>query len=239
MSLRLLAVACNYPGEDYALPDCESDAQSMEELFAPYASSATVLLSRKATRTKIISAVQDFLETLCSGDLGLLSFSGHGTRERKGNKWVEAIVANDGQLIYEDELRTLLNDRASGVILAMLSDSCNSGGLPRGNGRQVRTVPVRLLDPHEFKPPKRSPPRPNAVYTACKDTEYAYSTGQGGAMSLATRASFEEAGSRTTLQSLHKKIRARLPSPEYGQSPQFFCRDKKLAARTIKSFQAK
>jgi hypothetical protein len=237
--LRLLAIGCNYPGEAYSLPDCEMDANSLAKTFAPYVGSARTLLSRQATHAGMLRAVRAFLDSLRAGDLGLLSFSGHGTNEKISGKYVQAIVANDGKVFYEHELRQILNDRPEGTILGMLSDSCHSGGLPRGhigNSRKPRTVPVRLVTPHDTKVPAKAPPRPNFEYLASKAEEYAYSTGEGGAMTRAFCECFAKRGGRTTLRSLHQGIRTLLPNKEWPQTPQFVCRDAALAKRTIRSF---
>lgn len=234
MAIHLLSIGCNYAGESCELPDCELDAELIAETFEPYVASGKLLIGKKASARGIVKAVKALLEKLKPKDLGLISFSGHGTRERKGAKYVEAIVANDLELIYEFELRDVLNAR-SGGILVMLADCCHSGGLSR-NPHKVRTIPSTHCFTHQATPPRKAAPRPNAEYLACQAKEYAFSTGVGGAMTLAIVDAFGEHGARTSLQSLHRAIRTRLPSPEWDQHPQFVCRDKSLAKRTIRSF---
>lgn len=160
---------------------------------------------------------------------------------RVGGKWRTAIVLNDGKSFYEESLRQEINARPRGVVAVMGSDSCHSAGLIKFSSHKLapRTVPSELLPTPKDVPPKAVQKLPNAEYLGCRENEYSYSTGQGGAMTLATVAAYKERQSRTTLKSLHTAIRKRLPSDEWPQSPVFRCSDKVLAKRTINSFMSK
>lgn len=242
MSIRMFTCGCDYPGESYSLPDCSKDAQALVATFEKYIASVTVLLNRKAPLATAVKALLAFYDSCKAGDFALLAFSGHGTSDEIDGKRVEGIVLNDGKVLYEAKLRQIINTRPRGVIAAMLSDSCYSGLLPKGNHQRTpRTVAASKVTWPEFDQPARMPVQPNAAYLGCsgkKGDEYSYSTGDGGAMTLATIAAFNESEDRTTLKALHTKIRKRLPTKEWPQTPVFFCRDAALAKRTIKSFVA-
>lgn len=238
MAIKFFGVGCNYPGTDYSLPDCELDAELMSETFGPYCASRDVLLSKQATYKKAAAALQDFLSSCKSGDVALMWFSGHGTIFRTGGKWRTAIVLNDGQALYEESLRLIINGRPRGVIAVMGLDSCHSAGMVRFNGRKliVRTIPSQMLPTPKDVPPKAVQKQPNAEYLGCREHEYSYSTGNGGAMTLATVRAFSERKPRTTLRSLYTGIRKELPSEEWPQTPHFVCADTGLAKRTVNSF---
>src|SRR5690606_35996174 len=124
-------------------------------------------------------------------------------------KEVQATVCGDLNLIYEAEWRAELMRRERGSMLAMLCDCCYSGGLVRGK-KQARTVPVGHTFRHDVALPTREQRRPNAIYTACRAGEVAYSTGEGGAMTNAFLEEFERRHVNTSLQSLHKRVQKHL-----------------------------
>ena len=96
---------------------------------------STVLLTKKATRANMLAAMRAAAETLKSGDLFFLTYSGHGGQvpdvtgeevDKKDETW----CLFDGQLI-DDELYAELGRFASGVRVLVLSDSCHSGTVTR------------------------------------------------------------------------------------------------------------
>lgn len=235
MSIRLLAIGTNYTGESYELPDCELDAENVRTAFAPFCETATTLLGKKATREGITKAVRKLIGSLQKGDLGILYFSGHGTYETIKGKRVEAIVCHGGSVIYDFEKRNEFNKRKAGSFIVAASDSCFSGGMMKQFGVKARSVSIKHLYPHRVEVPTRSPRRPNAEFSASAAKEVSYSTGNGGAWTLAMLEEFADRHVNTTLPALHKRIRKHLPNDEYDQSPQFVC-DDELKRRTLKSF---
>lgn len=235
VSLHLLAIGCNYEGESYALPDCARDAISIAEALEPFAATAKALLNEKATRRGMLAAFAKHKTARKKSDTSIISFSGHGTTEPIDGKGVQAIVCNDGTLLYEHELRELLADLGPAIFIA---DCCYSGGLTRGR-RKARTVPVSHCFRHETIVPRRMPPKPHATYAACRAGETAASTGKGGAFTLALLEAFEKRKDATTLKGLAQGIKALLPTDDYPQHPVFSCADKAFANRTIRSFARK
>ena len=240
MAIHLLAIASNYTGESYALPDCELDAAAILAAFQPYCETAKGLIGPRATREGITKAVRTLIGSLNSGDLGILYFSGHGTYETVKGKRVEAIVCHGGSLIYDFEKRQEFNKRRAGSLIAAASDSCFSGGMLRAKwlpGKK-RAVDISKLYPHKIDLPTKSPTKPNAEFSASDVKEVSYSTGHGGAWTLAFLKSLAASKFNTTLPALHKRIRKLLPSDEWPQSPQLSI-DASLAKRTLKSFAGK
>lgn len=241
MTLHLLSVGANYAGESCELPDCALDAENLTLELEPFIKTGKLLTNRKASRKAMIRGVQAGLAKLSRGDGLLCSWSGHGTVDTVGGKTAQAIVSNDMELIYDFELRKLFADRPPGTFVVLLADCCHSGGLTRAFHRgPVRSVESSVC----FKRrgvvvPRKLPPPPTAVYLACRATEFAYSTGRGGAMTNAFIESFRERGDRTTLRSLHAAIKRRLPTEDWPQNPKFECKDTKLAQREIRSFASK
>ncbi|KAJ3206958.1 hypothetical protein HDU67_007830 [Dinochytrium kinnereticum] len=88
-----------------------------------------------ATREEILSNLNEMAENAQPGDHLVFFFSGHGgqTSERvagsesDGND--EFIMAEDGQIITDNEFGAILEQLPEGCRFTLLSDSCNSGTL--------------------------------------------------------------------------------------------------------------
>ena len=124
-----------YGGWTGPLAACEFDANDMASIAAHKGMKSTVLLTKKATRANMLAAMRAAAETLKSGDLFFLTYSGHGGQvpdvtgeevDKKDETW----CLFDGQLI-DDELYAELGRFASGVRVLVLSDSCHSGTVTR------------------------------------------------------------------------------------------------------------
>jgi hypothetical protein len=127
--------AADYSGWDGPLSACEFDANDMSALAKGKGMKPTVLLTRKATRSKVLAAMRSAAKALKKGDLFFLTYSGHGGQVRDSNgdepdKQDETWCLYDGQLI-DDELYFELSRFADGVRILVLSDSCHSGSVTR------------------------------------------------------------------------------------------------------------
>jgi metacaspase-1 len=125
----------DYGGWDGPLAACEFDAKDMAALAKKSGMTATVLLTKKATRAAMLAAMRSAAKALKAGDLFLMTYSGHGgqvpdtngdERDRKDETW----CLFDGQLI-DDELYFELSKFGAGVRVLVLSDSCHSGSVTR------------------------------------------------------------------------------------------------------------
>nr|AYM52725.1 peptidase C14 caspase catalytic subunit p20 [Archangium disciforme] len=126
----------HYAGWDGALMACEADAEDME-LIARAQSFSTVrkVLTKEATRERVLKELDEAARVLQAGDLFLLSYSGHGGQlpdrnNDEADAQDETWVLYDGELI-DDEIHAALSRLRQGVRVFMLSDSCHSGTVSR------------------------------------------------------------------------------------------------------------
>jgi metacaspase-1 len=120
-----------YGGWDGRLRGCEADARAMEALARKRGFESRMLLNEEATSDQVKDAIQAAARTLKSGDILLLTYSGHGGQIRDLNNeeadgWDETWVLYDRQLI-DDELYALWAQFQAGVRILAFSDSCHSG----------------------------------------------------------------------------------------------------------------
>ncbi len=124
-----------YGGWDGPLAACEFDANDMAAVAKSRGMKPTVLLTKQATRAKVLSAIRAAAKALKGGDLFFLSYSGHGgqvpdTNGDEPDGKDETWCLYDGQLI-DDELYFELSRFGAGVRVLVLSDSCHSGSVTR------------------------------------------------------------------------------------------------------------
>jgi hypothetical protein len=126
----------HYAGWSGELFACEQDAKDMAAIASSKGMVPTVLLTRQATRDHFLSAIRSAAKKLAAGDLFMLTYSGHGGQvpdvdhdeaDRRDETW----CLFDAQLI-DDELYLELSKFAKGVRILLLSDSCHSGTVARG-----------------------------------------------------------------------------------------------------------
>jgi hypothetical protein len=140
-----------YGGWDGELEACEFDARDMEDLALGRDISASVLLTRQATRSRVLAGVAAAAKALRAGDFFLLTYSGHGAQvpdvsNEEADGMDETWCLWDGELIDDEIYRALAAFRA-GVRVVVLSDSCHSGTVvraPRPRARQPRGRPRAL-----------------------------------------------------------------------------------------------
>lgn len=127
--------AAAYAGWDGPLAACEFDANDMAAIAKSSGMKSSVLLTKKATRAKVLAGLRSATKALKAGDLFFLSYSGHGGQVPdvsgdEDDKQDETWCLYNGQLI-DDELYFELSKFASGVRILVLSDSCHSGSVTR------------------------------------------------------------------------------------------------------------
>jgi metacaspase-1 len=136
----------HYGGWSGDLAACEFDANDMAAIAKAQGMKPTVLLTKKGTRDNVLSAMRGAAKALGSGDLFLLTFSGHGGQVPdvtgdEDDKQDETWCLFDAQLI-DDELYFELSRFAAGVRIVVLSDSCHSGTVTRDLPSTVAIVPT-------------------------------------------------------------------------------------------------
>jgi len=125
----------DYEGWTGPLAACEYDAKDMAALAAAGGIKPTTLLTKAATRAKVLGGLRAAAKALVQGDFFFLSYSGHGGQVpdvsgEEADKLDETWCLYDGQLI-DDELYLELGRFAAGVRILVLSDSCHSGTVVR------------------------------------------------------------------------------------------------------------
>jgi hypothetical protein len=121
----------HYGGWDGQLYGCEPDADDMQGIAASQGLNAEKLLTQHATRDAVLNKLGDLAEELKSGDLLVVSYSGHGgyLPDQNGDETDgkdETWCLYDGQLL-DDELYGAWMKFGPGVRILVFSDSCHSG----------------------------------------------------------------------------------------------------------------
>lgn len=121
----------HYQGWDGKLNGCENDAKSMEAIARQQGFASQLILTHKATAKRVKQALSDAAVKLESGDLLLLTYSGHGGQipdlnNDEDDNLDETWVLYDREFI-DDELYALFGSFKTGVRIFVLSDSCHSG----------------------------------------------------------------------------------------------------------------
>ena len=120
-----------YGGWPGILNACEADAEDMTEIANAQGFKSQKLLTTSATRAKVTAAIKAAAAKLKSGDIFMITYSGHGGQvpDSSGDEddgQDETWCLYDGQII-DDELNVLYSTFAKGVRILVFSDSCHSG----------------------------------------------------------------------------------------------------------------
>jgi hypothetical protein len=115
------------------LAGCINDADDMRDLAGSRGFRTRQLLEGAATSTAVVDAIRQAAQQLQSGDIFLISYSGHGSQVPdpvEDDHLSETWVLWDRQLI-DDELYALWSEFREGVRVVAISDSCHSGTVSR------------------------------------------------------------------------------------------------------------
>jgi hypothetical protein len=140
----------HYDGWDGALSGCINDANDMRDIAVQMGYNPISLLTDgQATAANVLRSIGQAAQTLISGDILFLSYSGHGGQVPDDNNDEE-----DGQdetwvlydrMVLDDELYMLWSQFASGVRIIVLSDSCHSGSVTKMRlYKELNTLPALL-----------------------------------------------------------------------------------------------
>jgi len=140
MAKKALCIGINdYPGTQNDLSGCVNDANDWAAVLQGRGFSVTSLLDAQATKAKMVAGMQGLIGGAKSGESVVITYSGHGTfvpdtsgDEPDGRD--EALCPYDidqGNVLIDDEIQQLFAQRAAGVKVVLLSDSCHSGSVIR------------------------------------------------------------------------------------------------------------
>ena len=123
----------HYDGWSGRLKACEQDAKDMQAIATKAGFQTQLLLTQHATSTAVVSALKNAAQTLKSGDILLLTYSGHGgqvpdTNGDEDDGQDETLCLYD-RMFIDDELFSMWSMFAEGTRILMLADSCHRGTL--------------------------------------------------------------------------------------------------------------
>lgn len=155
----------SYEGWGGELNACENDARDMAAIGKSQKMRSRALLTKRATRRAVLTALATAARTLKKGDYCFVTYSGHGGQLPDRNHdepdaYDETWCLYDGE-ISDDQLDQAWAKFRSGVRILVLSDSCHSGTVTRAAFMSALRAasPGRGLGPHE----NGHAPRPRAM----------------------------------------------------------------------------
>lgn len=250
MAKKAICIGINdYPGTQSDLSGCVNDAHDWSNVLDERGFAVTLLLDVQATKAGMKRAIGDLIATAEPGDTLVITYSGHGT-------WVpdtsgdEADGRDEGLCPYDigtsgalldDEIHDLFQQRRKRVRILLLSDSCHSGSVTRGDDSDLdnQAPRARFLPPEAWMPADRLPQkihRPavllgglaraggDLLLSGCMDTEYSWDTQfkgrPNGAFTYYAIKTLKPLPPDATYEQWYRKIREYLPSTRLPQNPQ-------------------
>jgi metacaspase-1 len=159
----------HYAGWSGELMACEADATDMAEIARSKNFSVDTLFTKEATRDKVTGLITQAAKTLKSGDIFLLTYSGHGGQlpdlnHDEADRTDETWCLYDGQLV-DDEIYDLFGNFQPGVRILVFSDSCHSGTVTKLAFYEARNQLMALGAVRRETPRYRAMPLPVAHRT--------------------------------------------------------------------------
>lgn len=161
MKKLALVVGINYEGTSSHLGGCINDAKEIAKAlvskFDFNLKDIQLLIEDFATKKNILDGLEYMISNLEAGDIGVFTYSGHGTQTAdlppidEEDMLDEAIVpfdgiANQSNLIRDDEINEKLSQIKNNVQFTVIFDSCHSGTSTRfmesDKSVQARTIPL-------------------------------------------------------------------------------------------------
>jgi metacaspase-1 len=158
MAKRALCIGINnYPGTDMDLRGCVNDAKDWAATLTGRGYTVQTLVDAQATKAAMVDAIRALVRGGDKGDSLVITYSGHGTYapDTDGDEvdgLDEGLCPYDikqGRVLIDDEIHQLFAERAAGVRIVLLSDSCHSGTViraapvdPDAEGARPRFMPM-------------------------------------------------------------------------------------------------
>jgi hypothetical protein len=223
------------------LAACENDAHSMAELAAGQGFDVRpLLLSAQAKADAVAGEIRSAGESLQPGDIFLLTYSGHGGQVANMNPEVDPEDDNfdetwclyDREFI-DDELFALFSAFRPGVRIVVLSDSCHSGTVSRGDppraGEEIgapKQLPMDVAEATErdhadlYAQVQRDIPAQAlntmlatvVLLSGCQDDEFSRDGRVNGAFTEALLKAWQDPNARRSLPELAKAAGDLIPT---------------------------
>ena len=220
----------NYPGTVNDLNGCVNDANDWSDFLKTFDFETELILDSEATKSKILTALDNLVTQANAGDVIVLTYSGHGTSvvDTDGDEadgYDEALYVYDG-VVLDDQIREILIKTKSNVHTVIISDSCFSGTVtraiadPQSKVKYIQTSEV----PSNLKAKKKIFTEDEMVeilISGCSDSEYSYDAyidGKYNGAFTATSLGLLKAGQ--TYNDFYTLLKEKLPSSSYPQTPQ-------------------
>ena len=239
----------HYSGWEGPLSSCENDVDTMCVIARKQGFETHVLKTADATRGAVTGAIRDAASKLTAGDFFLLSYSGHGGQvndidgdeeDGKDDTW----CLFDGQLL-DDEFRVLFASFGAGVRVLMLSDSCHSGTMLRGDRaaapshevikddfvfsrvmpRQVAVGTLRKNRSRYMEIQQALPnPRPDIkasirLLSGCQENEESFGNQETGRFTEAVKQVFQSGAFKGNYEQFHAEIKEAVSKVMNPQTP--------------------
>lgn len=203
MSKKALCIGINdYPGTQNDLSGCVNDANDWAAALTARGFSVSKLLNAQASKAAMVGAMSNLISTAASGDTVVLTYSGHGTwvPDNNGDEpdgRDEGLCPWDigsGNVLLDDELAPILTTHAKGVRVILITDSCHSGSVNRGDDSELdaglpraRFLPPEVwMDKAELPRARKAANLPaisgllrtggNVLIAGCQDSQYSWDT---------------------------------------------------------------
>ena len=250
MAKKAICIGINdYPGTQADLTGCVNDAHDWAGILEARQFEVRKLLDAQATKAEMKRAIGGLIAGAEPDDTLIITYSGHGTwvpdtsgDEADGRD--EGLCPHDirtAGALLDDEIHALFNQRRERVRILLLSDSCHSGSVIRGDdsdldegGPRARFLPLEAWMTTDQLP--RGLQRPSALFgglarvggdlllSGCMDTEYSWDTQfhgrPNGAFTYYAIKTLKRLPPDATYAQWFRKIRDYLPSTRLPQNPQ-------------------
>jgi hypothetical protein len=206
---KAILIGSNYTGTPNQLTGCINDVNEWKNLLPSWGFSIEYFMTdleqgiNYASKANILTNLALFVNSLASGDVGFIYYSGHGSQIRdtngdeisgKDSVIVPADYASSG-FIKDDDIRSILTLGKSGVNIFTGFDSCNSGSvcdlkynLLDTSYKSDPTIKSKAFDLNDWIQRQSVVTNPNYVETTakiislsgCKDDALAWETTYNG-----------------------------------------------------------
>ncbi len=249
MAKKAFCIGINdYPGTGSDLAGCVNDAQDWAKELTQRGFAVTTLIDSQATKVAMTKGIDDLISSARKGDTVAITYSGHGTwapddSGDESDSRDEALCPHDlidnGPLL-DDDIHALFAKRTPGVRVLLISDSCHSGSVTRGDDSDLdpgmpraRFLPPAVWLPKDQLP--RSTSRPanlsgglartggDLLLAGCMDTEFSWDTSfqsrPNGAFTYYALKTLKQLPAGATYEQWFAAIRNYLPSTRLPQNP--------------------
>ena len=160
MQRRALCIGINdYPGVGRDLMGCVNDAKDWATILREQGYEVTCLFDEQANLSALHGALTSLVAGIVKGDRLVVTFSGFGSftaapadmTMSSQPVWCPSDVA-DGEALPLSDLAAVLDTRAKGAGVVVISDTCHSGTVTRGDDQSLDpgTARMRILPPYAW-----------------------------------------------------------------------------------------